>query len=255
LVEAIQIHQQAVHIGAKFSDGFYMLGANIAFQMGEYSRSIELLQPLEHSQNLNDRAQILSSLGANYDALGENQKALEFHRKAIEIARSQGSYRIYIEIVGNLLWCLASLNRSEEGFWDAEEALLLGSQYDTIHLRNNLAAAYFDCEKNTEALEHYEIIRQQNQHELFVALANARLSELYFKTRDLIRAQEALANSILFFETVEYPVVRIRIAIAVLKYGTSKQIGQISPFLDGLSSPDARTQNEFESLKQNVKTD
>ncbi|NJK43457.1 MAG: tetratricopeptide repeat protein [Pleurocapsa sp. SU_196_0] len=250
LAEAIDHHRQALEFGEGITDGFHLLGANIAFQMGDYPRALELLEPLEETRKPTLQCQMRSSRGAIFDAMGRNLDALQEHRQAIRIARDIGSKVTYLESVANLLWCLSSLGREAEGFEVAEEALSMETHLETVHLRNNLAAAYFDCGENERAIGHYEIIRRQSQYDLFVALANARLTELYHRVRNPMAAAQTLDAGLALLETVEYPVVRVRLVIATLKHGTREQIKRVEPFLEGLSSPDARTQRELEDLIQ-----
>ena len=96
--------------------------------------------------------QVLTSLGAVFDAQGDATRGLVLHEEAYRLAVRLDARYAQVEVAVNLMWALAGLGRNEEACAIAEEALGLGEYDSTPTLRNNLVWSLRELGRIDEAV-------------------------------------------------------------------------------------------------------
>lgn len=180
------------------------------------------------------RAQALSNLAWLHTGLGSFDRALTLYRAASELARSAGDTYWTVWIAANTLYCCLELGDPERALPDAERALT--EEVSDAHevLRINVAKAYLDLGRVAEATHLLETLLAHGHDPSNRAVALGYLVELYARSGDAVRRQEALTLALGLLDATDLDRARTRIAIAALRHGDAAQRAQVAPIVPTL---------------------
>jgi DNA-binding SARP family transcriptional activator len=219
------------------------LRSQIAFYQNQFAEVKKILAPL--LEQLRRKApspelvKTLTDFGVACDELGEHQEGSKHLKEAMRVAKAIGARHLQVVIANNLLWGAVTSGKTKTALPEAEEALALGEYAATMTLRNNLARAYFSLGQDDKAKHHYETITTGSQDPTLLCIAFARLAELYQRGNKPEAVARALAQALQLLPQTEFSVAHLSVGTAVAKYGTDRQVEQVTPFLKEYLETDA----------------
>jgi DNA-binding SARP family transcriptional activator len=180
------------------------------------------------------RAQALSNLAWLHTGLGSFGRALALYREASAAARSAGDAYWTVWIAANTLYCCLEACDPERALPEAERAL--SEEVTDAHeiLRINVAKAYLDLGREAEAATLLETLLEHCHDPSNRAVALGYLVELYARSGDAVRRQDALALALALLDATDLDRARMRIAIAALRHGDCAQRAQVAPVVPNL---------------------
>jgi tetratricopeptide (TPR) repeat protein len=174
--------------------------------------------------------EVLTSLGAAYDELGQPQRGLPLHEEAWGLAARLGARYAQVEVAINWLWCLAALQRNDEGVAIARQALELGDYGASSTLRNNLAWSLAELGRADEASALYEELAGGSDPTLAL-IAQAKLVDLRgaadpgaVSVADIQPVLQAMAST-------EVYLAQASASLPVLRYGSAEQVRTVLGYL------------------------
>jgi DNA-binding SARP family transcriptional activator len=175
------------------------------------------------------RAQALSNLAWLHTGLDDFERALTLYRAASAAARAAGDAYWTVWIAANTLYCCLEAGDPVPALADAERALTEEvSDADEI-LRINLAKAYLDLGRVAEATSLLERLLVHCHDPSNRAVALGYLVELYARSGDAARSQDALTLALGLLHATDLDRARMRITIAALRHGDAAQRALVAP--------------------------
>jgi DNA-binding SARP family transcriptional activator len=220
------------------------LKAQVAFYQNKPAEVKTLLEPmvseLRRKPVSSELVKALTDMGSALEGLGEHKEAMALYQEANQFAKAIGALHLQVILALNMLGSAVLTKQTEMVLPIAEEALGLGDYAVTMSLRNNLGAAYASLGRNDEAIIHYQTITEKSHDPTLLCIAWGRLASLYKQPKQI---SDALKQGLKFMNQTEFGAARLRLAIAVLNFGSDQQVAEVLPMIEG---------NKVEGLEQEL---
>jgi len=232
--------------------------ANAAALSGEQAAVIDRVR--SNVETLRDalpqrlQAQALSNLAWLHTGLGEFAVALDLYRQAHVAAHAAGDAYWSVWIAANTLYCCLETGDPLPALAIAEAALEEEPTDALEILRINLARAYLELGRDTEAIELLEALLESCRDPSNRAVALGYLVDLHARLGNPERSRDALVRALALLPATDLDRARVRIAIAALRHGDPAQRAEV----EGLVGKVRRTAvpgyvwRELEALRQGV---
>ncbi len=239
LVQVAEVADKVSKLSIQWQDAdrykLIFLKAQVAFYQNRPQEVKILLEPLllelRRKPASTELVKALTDMGSALEGLGNHQEAMSYYQEARQVAKAIGAIHLQVILALNMLGSAVLTKQTESILPIAEEALGFGEYAVTMSLRNNLGAAYALLGQPDRAIVHYEAVTQKSNDPTLLCIAYGRLAGLYDKPKQI---SQALQQGLTFIDQTEFSAARLRLAIAVLHFGTEKQVADILPMIEGI---------------------
>ena len=209
------------------------LKAQVAFYQNKPAEVKTLLAPmvseLRRKPVSSELVKALTDMGSALEGLGQHKEAMSLYQEANQVAKAIGALHLQVILALNMLGSAVHTKQTESVLPIAEEALGLGDYAVTMSLRNNLGAAYASLGRDDEAIIHYQAITEKSNDPTLLCIAWGRLASLYEQPKQI---GDALKQGLKFMTQTEFGAARLRLAIAVLNFGSDQQVAEVLPMIE-----------------------
>lgn len=179
-------------------------------------------------------AQGRSNLAWLHAGLGDFERALRLYDEALQVALTANDRYWRAWIAANALYCHLEVGDPRPALLAAEDALDDQPSDAQEILRINLAKAYLDLGRTSDATRLLEELLSTSLDPSNRAVAFGYLTDLYAAGGEPERSRAALAQAVALLEATQLDRARVRVAIALARHGDANQRLRAAALVPGL---------------------